>query len=111
MLIASITVLAMVIAFAVYLTADALWLLPVVFAGSWLVLTVLAFAFLWFFAQQVDKDAVQEHDDPFYRHLVNLYVPALVWLVRMKIHAKGLEKAPKSGRLLRQRSRRRYFWK
>ena len=100
MLIASITVLAMVIAFVVYLTADILWLLPVVFALSWLVLTALAFAFLWYIAQQVDKDAVQEHDDPFYREMVKLYVPALVWLVKMKVHTRGLEKTPKSGRFM-----------
>ena len=100
MLIASITVLAMVIAFVVYLTAHILWLLPVVFVGSWLVLTALAFAFLWYIARQVDKDAVQEHDDPFYRHMVKLYVPALIWLVRMKVHTRGLEKTPKSGRFM-----------
>ena len=100
MLIASITVLAMVIAFVVYLTAHILWLLPVVFVGSWLVLTALAFAFLWYIAQQVDKDAVQEHDDPFYRHMVKLYVPSLIWLVRMKVHTRGLEKTPNSGRFM-----------
>lgn len=100
MLIASITVLAMAIAFVVYLTADILWLLPAVFVLSWLVLVALAFAFLWYFAQRVDKDQVQEHDDPFYRHLVKLYVPALIWLVKMKVHTRGLEKTPKSGRFM-----------
>lgn len=106
MLIGSLTAAALALGLAVCLAAGAfmglswLWVLPLSFLSFWAVLLVLAFLFLWFIASRVDKNAVQEHDDPFYRAMVRLYVPALIWLVKMKVHATGMEKTPKDGRFM-----------
>lgn len=106
MLIGSISALSLVLALAVCLGCGAfaalswLWVLPLSFLGIWVMLAILAFLFLWFVASRVDKEQVQEHDDPFYREMVKLYVPALMWLVKSKLHATGLEKTPKDGRFL-----------
>jgi 1-acyl-sn-glycerol-3-phosphate acyltransferase len=76
------------------------WLLPVLFAGSFLVLSLLAFLFLVFVCALVDMDKPQETDSKFYRTVMYIYIEALVSLVLAKIHATGLEKTPKEGRFL-----------
>lgn len=79
----------------------ALWWLPVVFIGWYVVLFLLAFAFLCIVCGRVDLSQPQaEHDDPFYRRVMDLYIEALISLVRVKIHKEGFEKAPKEGRFL-----------
>ncbi len=76
-----------------------LWALPVSFAGLFLLLGGLAFGFLWA-ACEFAGGKPQENDSRFYRFLANLYVEALIPLVRVRIHTKGLEKTPKQGRFL-----------
>ena len=100
MLLKLIISLAVVIS-AVICAVSSLWLwLPLCFLGSILALTVLAFAFLWFVCQLGDPAKPQEHDSKFYRTLVMLYIEALVKVLRIHIHTKGLEKTPKEGRFL-----------
>ncbi len=83
-----------------FLTGAWLWLLPVSFVGSVLVLALIAFLFLLYLCKRVDQNVPQETDDPLYRRVMDLYIETLVPLLRVHIHAKGLEKTPKSGRFL-----------
>ena len=78
----------------------ALWWLPVVFVVSYAALFVLAFAFLCLVCAFVDMDKPQEKDSRFYRVVMHLYIEALVQLVRVRIHTRGLEKIPTQGRFL-----------
>ena len=77
-----------------------LWALPVSFAVLFLLLLALAFAFLWIACQLANSDKPQEKDSKFYRSLANLYVAALIPLVRVKITTRGLEKTPREGRFM-----------
>lgn len=77
-----------------------IWLLPVSFAGFYLVGLAAAFVYLWYVSSKVDFDVPQENDDPHYRKIVALYVEALIMLLQAKVHPKGLEKTPKDGRFL-----------
>lgn len=64
-------------------------------------LILLAFLFLVIVCARVDLNEPQaEHDDPFYRKVMNLYIEALMHLVLVKLTVKGLEKTPKEGRFL-----------
>lgn len=77
------------------------WLmLPVVAVGIYLGLMILAFLFLCILCARVDLSKPQEHDDPFYRKVMYVYVEALMSLVLVRLHTKGLEKTPKEGRFL-----------
>lgn len=80
--------------------ASAWWLLwlPLGFLGSFLVLGGLAFALLWLACRLVDFSVPQEHDSKFYRDLLRLYIPAVMTILQMRIHAKGIENIPKDGR-------------
>ena len=64
-------------------------------------LILLAFLFLVIVCARVDMNEPQaEHDDPFYRKVMNLYIEALMHLALVKFTVKGLEKTPKEGRFL-----------
>lgn len=82
------------------LTARLLWLLPLSFFGSFLVLTLLNVAFLWAVCQFIDTDKPQEEDSPFYRTLAYFYIDALISYLQVRIHTEGLEKCPRDGRFL-----------
>ena len=77
-----------------------LWLLPVGFVGGFLIFAAAWFLMMVIMAARVDMDKQQEEDDPFYRLVINWTVEALVKVLRVKIHAEGLEKTPKDGRFL-----------
>ena len=80
---------------------DLSWLmLPVLAAGFYLGLTVAAFLGLVILCAAVDMKKPQEHDSPFYRKALNVYVEALATLVGVRIHAVGAEKIPADGRFL-----------
>lgn len=76
------------------------WWLPALFVGAFLVLTLAAFGFLCLVCALVDMDKPQEHDSPFYRRVAQVYIGALIGLLRIRIHTKGLEKVPTDGRFL-----------
>lgn len=80
--------------------ATALWLLPVVFAGTYLALLLVAFLILWLFSVAVDMEKPQEEDSKLYRRVMYFYIEALIPLVGLKIETAGLEKTPKDGRFL-----------
>ncbi len=76
------------------------WAVPVSLVGIFLLLAALAFGFLWLACQLARSDKPQENDSPFYRFLANLYIEALIPLVRVRITTRGLEKTPKEGRFM-----------
>ena len=78
----------------------ALWTLPLLFIGVYAVLFLIALIFLWIVCALVDFDKPQEEDSPFYRAVMHVYIEALIQLVRVRLHTKGLENTPKEGRFL-----------
>ena len=76
------------------------WLLPVFFAGVYLIVFLLAVLFLWICCACVDMEKEQEEDSVFYRTLMHPYIEALITLVGVRLHTKGLEKTPAQGRFL-----------
>lgn len=77
-----------------------LWVLPTVFAGSFLGLLVLAVLFLLAVVAPLDPKDQYDQDSPFYRTVTNLYVEMIVTLAGLRFEVKGLEKRPKSGRFM-----------
>ncbi len=76
-----------------------LWALPLGFIGSFLGLFALAFLFLWG-ATAIIKIEDGPSDSPFYRALASLYIEAVLTVLRMKVHTRGLENVPTDGRFL-----------
>ena len=77
-----------------------LWMLPVFFAGLWILLTVGALAFLVIAVNRVDQNIPQEQDSPFYRRMAKYYVAFIKTVLRLRVDTKGLEKTPKEDRFL-----------
>ena len=77
-----------------------LWVLPVSYVGSFLLLGGSVFLTVWLMARCVDMEKPQEKDSPFYRWMVGLVTRAAMPILRMRVHTQGLEKTPKSGRFL-----------
>ena len=77
-----------------------LWVLPVSFVGSLLGLLLAFFLVLWLSCVAVDVEKPQEKDSPYYRRLVSLAADLVLWILRMRMHTKGLENIPKQGRFL-----------
>ena len=104
MLLGGMTVLSLLAAAGVCIGSNAglnsLWLAPVSFLGSFLSLIILAFLFLWGASLLANPQKPQQHDSRFYRTLIDLYVALLIPLARVRIHTKGLEQTPNSGRFL-----------
>ncbi len=80
--------------------AGALYTFVWVFFLTDFVLILLALGFLVWVCARVDLDIPQETDDPGYRRIMYVYIEALMNLVLVKLHTKGLEKTPKEGRFL-----------
>ena len=101
MILKGIALLSLAFAVCFYLIFDgALWLTVVFSAACYLVLMALAVVFLWVCCRAVDMDVPQEEDSQFYRMLMYPYIEALISLVGVRLHTKGLEKTPKEGRFL-----------
>lgn len=81
-------------------TAASVWASLLTGLGCWLVLMGLAFGFLVLVCRLVDLEKPQEHDSKFYRIVMNIYIEALISLVLVRLHTRGLEKTPKEGRFL-----------
>ena len=77
-----------------------LWILPVSFIGTYLILAALGFGFLLYLCRRVDLSVPQEHDSPFYRKALGLYADAALGLLKTRLHTEGLEKIPASGRFM-----------
>ena len=77
-----------------------LWVAPLSFVGGFLSFTILAALVLLVSGLCVDLDKPQEKDSPYYRMLLRMYIPCILTIARARIHTKGLEQAPKDGRIL-----------
>ena len=101
MLLNGITALSLVLAVVFHLCCDpALWQTLLTFGASWLVLASIALIFLWGICRAVDLSKPQEHDSKFYRSIMYVYIEALISLVLVRLHTRGLEKTPKDGRFV-----------
>ena len=78
----------------------ALWLAVIIFVVMCPVLVALAFLVLWLCGKTVDMDKPQEEDSPIWRAAMYVYIEALISLVGVRLHTKGLENTPKEGRFL-----------
>ena len=78
----------------------AFWTLPLLFVGIYAALFLLALLFLCVVCGAVNLNKPQEEDSKFYRAVMHLYIEALIQLVRVRLHTKGLENTPKEGRFL-----------
>ena len=99
MLLGSLGVLSVILAVLVCL-GGSFWLLPVYAAAFFLLGLAAAFAFLVVVSYVVDQSKEQKNDSPFYRGVIAVYVEALIQLLQVRVHTKGLEKTPKEGRFL-----------
>ncbi|MBR5022743.1 MAG: 1-acyl-sn-glycerol-3-phosphate acyltransferase [Oscillospiraceae bacterium] len=77
-----------------------LWILPVGFLASLLVLALLFFLVLWLSCAFVDIEKPQERDSKFHRFMVSHTAQLVLSILRMKVHTKGLEQIPGDGRFL-----------
>ncbi len=77
-----------------------LWLLPVGFAASLVGLIFLFFLVLWISCLFVDMEKPQEKDNTYFRFMSITAAQIAIWVLRMRVHTKGLEKLPKHGRFL-----------
>ena len=101
MLLKGIALVSAVLAAVIFLTCGAaLWLLPVAFVGFYLVLLALSVGYLWLCCRKVDTSIPQEEDSSFYRRLMHPFIEALIMVLGVRIHTKGMEKTPKEGRFL-----------
>ena len=106
MLLNGIRLLSLLSALAICLLAGGfqslhcLWILPVSYFLTYLILAALGFLFLLYLCHRVDLSVPQEHDDPFYRKWGGLYVDAAMSLLKTRLHTEGLDLIPKSGRFM-----------
>ena len=106
MLLGGIGVISLIVAAVVNLLCGGfeslmwLWLLPAVFAGSFLVVGGLVFLFVYILCSRVDLDVPQKEDDPFFRKLTYLITEAAITIVQARVHTRGMELTPKDGRFL-----------
>ena len=101
MLLRTIAGISLLLAAVLLVLAEAaLWVLPVLFIGFYLLGLLIAVAFLWICCRAVDMEKPQEEDSRFYRRLMYPYIEALISLVGVRLHTKGLEKTPAEGRFL-----------
>ncbi|MBQ8881605.1 MAG: 1-acyl-sn-glycerol-3-phosphate acyltransferase [Oscillospiraceae bacterium] len=77
-----------------------LWILPVGFLGSLLALGLLFFLVLWLSCAFVNLEKPQEKDSKFHRWLVGNTAELVLWILRARVHTRGLEQMPKDGRFL-----------
>jgi len=76
------------------------WWLPLLLPGCFLGGAAIAFGFLWLMCAIVDTRKPQENYSKFYQKLAKIYIKALVPLVQVRIHKRGLEQMPKEGRYI-----------
>ena len=77
-----------------------LWQIPLLFAGLWLSLVILALLFLLLWCAPISLEKPVEEDSPADRRLLCLYSDFALSLLRVKRHIPGMEKLPQHGRFL-----------
>ena len=101
MLLTCLTVFSAVAAVLICVLAGvSFWWLPLLILGCFLGAAAVAFGFLWLMCAIVDTGKPQERYSKFYQKLAKLYIKALVPIVQVRIHKRGLEQMPKEGRYI-----------
>ena len=77
-----------------------LWVLPVSFFGTYLILAGLAFSYLLWLCRKVDLTVPQEHDDPLYRRWAGIFADSALSLLKTRLHTSGLDLIPGTGRFM-----------
>lgn len=77
-----------------------LWQVPVGFIVCLAVMAAALFLTLWISCLFVDTSKPQKKDSFYYRHLTYFTTDIVFWVLRVRLHTKGLEKTPKHGRFL-----------
>ena len=77
-----------------------LWLLPVGFVGSFLVLAAAIFAGLVLYCEGIDPEKIGDEDSPVFRRFVMELVHAMVTVLPVKVRRRGIENIPTDGRFL-----------
>ena len=77
-----------------------LWLLPVGFVGSFLLLAAIIFVALILICKGIDPEKIGDEDSPVFRRFIMELVYAIVTVLPVKVKTRGLEKIPADGRFL-----------
>ena len=77
-----------------------LWLLPVGFVGSFLVLAAVVFAGLLLYCKGIDPENIGDEDSPVFRRFIMELIYAIVTVLPVKVRMKGIENIPTDGRFL-----------
>ena len=77
-----------------------LWLLPVGFVASFLLLAAGLFAGLLLYCRSIDLENIGDEDSPRFRRFVMELIHAIVTVLPVKVRAKGLENIPEDGRFV-----------
>ena len=83
-----------------WLTSGKLWLLPAVFAGSFVALFLLFALTIFVMGTAVDMKKPQEKDNSFYRWMLHQLIFMGIPLLGVRFHTEGLEKTPQTNRCL-----------
>lgn len=70
-----------------------LWMLPVCWLGTLLGIALLIFLFVLLLCALVDPEKEQEKDNKFYRFVVGMIADAAHTVLRVRVHAKGMERS------------------
>ncbi len=77
-----------------------LWIVPLGFVASLLGMLLVLFLTLFLSCLFVDMEKPQKKDNAFYRALAYITADVVIWILRVRVHTKGLEQTPKDGRFL-----------
>ena len=77
-----------------------LWLIPVGFLGTFLVLLALGFGIFLLICRFIDPEKQREKETPWFRWLVMEIIQVLFAVLPIRLRTKGFEKAPADGRFL-----------
>lgn len=77
-----------------------LWVLPVTFLGAFLAQAAVIFLVIWVSCTLVKNKPAPEKESKYFRFLIQQICFAAIPLLMIRVHKKGLEQIPKSGRFL-----------
>ena len=77
-----------------------IWVLPVSFLGAFLVQAAIIFLMIWLSCALVKNKPSPEKESKYFRFLIQQICFAAIPILMIRVHKKGLEQTPKSGRFL-----------
>ena len=77
-----------------------IWVLPVSFLGAFLVQAAIIFLVIWLSCALVKNKPSPEKESKYFRFLIQQICFAAIPILMIRVHKKGLEQTPKSGRFL-----------